>query len=98
MSRLAQWYYIIHNAVFERLKYLDGLAPLAFRLYLAAVFWEAGKQKIAGMKYTIEWFGNPEMGLGLPFPACSRTWPPTLRRSARCCYYWAWPLAGSRYP
>jgi putative oxidoreductase len=68
MDTLAQWYYRIHNALFSRLKYLDGLAPLAFRLFLFPVFWMAGKQKIAGMENTIEWFGNPEWGLGLPFP------------------------------
>jgi putative oxidoreductase len=68
MDTLAQWYYSIHNALFSRLKYLDGLAPLAFRLLLFPVFWMAGKQKIAGMENTIEWFGNPEWGLGLPFP------------------------------
>jgi putative oxidoreductase len=69
MDALAQWYYIIHNAVFSRLKYFDGLAPLALRLYLVPIFWVAGTQKIAGMERTIEWFGNPEGGLGLPFPA-----------------------------
>jgi putative oxidoreductase len=68
MNVLAQWYYIIHNAVFSRLKYLDGLAPLALRLYLVPVFWIAGTQKIAGMEGTIAWFGDPEGGLGLPFP------------------------------
>lgn len=69
MDALAQWYYIIHNAVFSRLKYLDGLAPLALRLFLVPVFWMAGTQKIAGMERTIEWFGNTESGLGLPFPS-----------------------------
>lgn len=68
MDTLAQKYYIIHNAIFSRLKYLDGLAPLALRLYLVPVFWMAGTQKIAGMENTIEWFGNPDWGLGLPFP------------------------------
>jgi len=47
---------------------LDGLAPLAIRLYLVPVFWMAGTQKISGIDSTIEWFGNPEWGLGLPFP------------------------------
>lgn len=69
MATLAQYYYIIHNAIFSRLKYLDGLPPLALRLYLVPVFWMAGTQKIAGMDNTIEWFGNPDWGLGLPFPA-----------------------------
>ena len=69
MDTLAQKYYIIHKAIFSRLKYLDGLAPLALRLFLVPVFWMAGTQKIAGMENTIEWFGNPDWGLGLPFPA-----------------------------
>ncbi len=68
MNALAGWYYSIHNAIFPRLQYLDGLAPLAIRLYLVPVFWMAGTQKIAGMENTIEWFGNAEWGLGLPFP------------------------------
>jgi putative oxidoreductase len=69
MDTLAQWYYTLHNAIFSRLKYLDGLAPLALRLFLVPVFWMAGTQKIAGMDNTIEWFGNPDWGLGLPFPS-----------------------------
>jgi uncharacterized membrane protein YphA (DoxX/SURF4 family) len=68
MNALAGWYYNIHNAIFPRLRYLDGLAPLALRLYLVPVFWMAGTQKIAGIDHTIEWFGNPDWGLGLPFP------------------------------
>jgi putative oxidoreductase len=69
MNALAGWYYSIHNAIFPRLQYLDGLAPLAMRLYLVPVFWMAGTQKIAGMQNTIEWFGNSDWGLGLPFPS-----------------------------
>lgn len=69
MGALTQLYYTIHTAIFSRLKYLDGLAPLALRLYLVPVFWMAGSQKIAGMDSTIEWFGNPDWGLGLPFPS-----------------------------
>jgi putative oxidoreductase len=65
MNALAQWYYGMHNAIFARLKCLDGLAPLALRLFLVPVFWMAGTQKIAGMNNTIEWFGGT---LGLPFP------------------------------
>ena len=68
MDAIAQWYYRVHNAIFLRLKYLDGLAPLALRLYLVPIFWMAGTQKIAGMDNTIEWFANPDWGLGLPYP------------------------------
>jgi putative oxidoreductase len=69
MQALVQEYYIIHNAIFSRLRYLDGLAPLALRLFLAPVLWLAGTQKIAGMEHTIEWFGNADWGLGLPYPS-----------------------------
>ena len=65
----AGWYYSIHNAIFPRLQHLEWLAPLAMRLYLVPVFWMAGTQKLVGIDNTIEWFGNAEWGLGLPFPA-----------------------------
>ena len=48
---------------------MDFLAPLALRLYLAPVFWMAGTSKLTNMDATIQWFGNPDWGLGLPFPA-----------------------------
>jgi len=47
---------------------LDFLAPLALRLYLAPVFWYAGSNKLAHFEDTTAWFGNPDWGLGLPFP------------------------------
>ena len=68
MQKLVELYYSIHNALFLRLKYIDGLAPLALRLYLVPVFWVAGTMKLGGMENTIAWFGNPDWGLGLPFP------------------------------
>jgi putative oxidoreductase len=69
VNTLVESYYRLHNLVFPRLQHLDGLAPLAIRLFLVPVFWMAGTRKIAGMEQTIEWFGNPDWGLGLPFPA-----------------------------
>ncbi|MFW2374280.1 MAG: DoxX family protein [Gammaproteobacteria bacterium] len=47
----------------------DFIAPLALRIYLAPILWMAGSNKIASMDSTIEWFGNPDWGLGLPLPA-----------------------------
>jgi uncharacterized membrane protein YphA (DoxX/SURF4 family) len=54
---------------------LDFLGPLALRLYLVPVFWVAGTNKLAGpgepgivSPNVIAWFGNPDWGLGLPFP------------------------------
>lgn len=61
----------------------DFLAPLLLRAYLAPIFWMAGSSKIklaaageeAGRlgwlqptEATVQWFGNPEWGLGLPCP------------------------------
>jgi len=48
---------------------IDFLGPLALRLYLVPVFWVAGTNKLGGMDNVIAWFGNPDWGLGLPFPA-----------------------------
>lgn len=45
------------------------IGPLLLRLYLVPIFWIAGTKKIASIDSTIEWFGNPDWGLGLPFPA-----------------------------
>lgn len=47
----------------------DFLGPLALRLYLVPVFWVAGTNKLGNMDDVIAWFGNPDWGLGLPFPA-----------------------------
>lgn len=47
---------------------LDFLGPLLLRLYLVPIFWMAGTHKLADMDATIAWFGNPDWGLGLPFP------------------------------
>ena len=47
---------------------LDFLGPLALRLYLAPIFWMAGTNKLNNIDSTIEWFGNADWGLGLPFP------------------------------
>jgi uncharacterized membrane protein YphA (DoxX/SURF4 family) len=69
MHKLAELYYSIHKAIFPRLQYADGLGPLAMRLYLVPIFWVAGTTKLSGIENTIAWFGNPDWGLGLPFPA-----------------------------
>lgn len=52
----------------EKLKQFDGIGPLALRLYLGPIFIFAGWKKISGIEDTIAWFGNPDWGLGLPFP------------------------------
>lgn len=47
---------------------IDFLGPLALRLYLVPIFWMAGTKKYEQFESTVEWFGNSEWGLGLPFP------------------------------
>ncbi|PCJ83231.1 MAG: hypothetical protein COA54_15740 [Thiotrichaceae bacterium] len=47
---------------------VDFLGPLALRLYLVPIFWMAGTKKLADIESTAAWFGNPDWGLGLPFP------------------------------
>lgn len=47
---------------------VDFVAPLLLRLYLIPIFWMAGTQKLGHFQDTVEWFGNPDWGLGLPFP------------------------------
>ena len=55
----------------------DFIAPLLLRLYLVPVFWMAGSVKLGNMASTIEWFGNPDWGLGLPLPFLM-AWAATL--------------------
>ena len=52
----------------DKINITDFVAPLLLRLYLVPVFWMAGTMKLGSMESTIEWFGNPDWGLGLPLP------------------------------
>ena len=61
MNRLRGW--------LDSTQIVDFLGPLGLRLYLVPVFWVAGTNKLGGMDNVIAWFGNPDWGLGLPFPA-----------------------------
>jgi len=63
-----QWLIKIQQVMIQTTTRLDFLATLPIRLYLAAVFCVAGTNKIAGFAGMVEWFGNSEWGLGLPFP------------------------------
>ncbi len=64
-------------ALLNTTRAVDFLGPLALRLYLAPVFWMAGTKKLADMQSIIDWFGNPDWGLGLPFPTFM-AWAATL--------------------
>lgn len=56
------------QSMLDSTKSVDFLGPLALRLYLVPVFWVAGMNKFNGFENTAAWFGNPDWGLGLPFP------------------------------
>ena len=56
------------QTLLDKTRAADFLAPLALRLYLAPVFWMAGMNKVNGFEGTVQWFGNPDWGLGLPLP------------------------------
>ncbi|WP_096733470.1 HvfX family Cu-binding RiPP maturation protein [Acinetobacter guillouiae] len=55
------------------IKHSDGIAALTLRLYLVPIFWMAGTNKLAHFQQTVEWFGNTDWGLGLPFPTLLAT-------------------------
>jgi uncharacterized membrane protein YphA (DoxX/SURF4 family) len=56
------------QALLDKTRAFDFLAPLALRLYLVPIFWMAGTSKFSAFEDTADWFGNPDWGLGLPFP------------------------------
>jgi len=56
------------RGLLDATKRIDFVAPLLLRLYLAPIFWMAGTKKFASFESTVAWFGNPDWGLGLPFP------------------------------
>lgn len=69
LQALIRWY--------NRTRVADFVAPSLLRVYLAPVFWMAGTMKLASFADTVEWFGNTEWGLGLPYPylmASVATW------------------------
>lgn len=81
MRQLVNRYHAVHAGLIGPLQKLDGLGPLALRLYLVPVFWVAGTNKLSGFDNVVEWFGNSDWGLGLPLPtlmAFLATWTEIL--------------------
>ncbi len=58
----------LYQRLLRLLQPIDGLPALALRLFLVPVFWTAGTNKLLNFSDTVDWFGNPDYGLGLPFP------------------------------
>ncbi|HVT33963.1 MAG TPA: DoxX family protein [Nevskiaceae bacterium] len=56
------------HSLLDRLRAADWLAPLAMRLYLVPIFWQAGINKFENFSDIVDWFGSMDMGLGLPLP------------------------------
>jgi len=54
---------IVHS-----IRYADGIPLLLIRLYLAPVMIQAGWNKASNFSNIVDWFGNDDYGLGLPFP------------------------------
>lgn len=50
------------------LRPLDGLGPLALRIFLGPIFLLAGLNKFGNIESVANWFGNPDWGLGLSAP------------------------------
>jgi uncharacterized membrane protein YphA (DoxX/SURF4 family) len=63
------------QTMLDKTRSADFLAPLLLRAYLVPVFWVAANNKWnpfdpdSSLDSIIQWFGNPDWGLGLPFPA-----------------------------
>jgi len=68
MQSIISFYNRFHDGLFHYLKHIDGFASLALRLYLVPIFWMAGLHKYQSFADTVDWFGNVDYGLGLPFP------------------------------
>lgn len=59
-----RWYQFFLNKV----QSFNGVPALLMRLYLAPVMLQAGWNKFNSFQDTVAWFGDPDWGLGLPFP------------------------------
>ena len=64
---LMNLYTSLHKLLDKSLAF-EGIAPLLLRLYLAPVMIQAGWNKYQGFDGIVDWFGNDDYGLGLPFP------------------------------
>ena len=60
-------YNCLHTLLNKSLMF-EGIAPLLLRLYLAPVMIQAGWNKYQSFEGIVDWFGNTDYGLGLPFP------------------------------
>ncbi len=64
---LLNLYNPLHKLLDKSLAF-EGIAPLLLRLYLAPVMIQGGWTKYQSFEGIVDWFGNADYGLGLPFP------------------------------
>lgn len=69
MQAIIRFTHQLHSQLGAICRPFDGLPALALRLYLVPIFWMAGMSKYNHFGDTVAWFGSPDYGLGLPFPA-----------------------------
>ncbi|WP_438863086.1 HvfX family Cu-binding RiPP maturation protein [Neptunicella sp.] len=67
MKKFIDLYQPLHRAL-NKTRLVEGVAPLLLRLYLAPILMQAGWNKFQYFDDTVEWFGNSDWGLGLPWP------------------------------
>lgn len=60
--------YSTYTQTIDKIRAIEGIGPLLLRLYLAPIFIKAGYNKLSSFEDTVAWMGNPDWGLGLPFP------------------------------
>ncbi len=58
----------LYSKFVDSLRHADGIPLLLLRLYLAPVMIQAGWNKASSFDSIVDWFGNEDYGLGLPFP------------------------------
>ena len=64
---LMNLYTPLHKLLDKSLAF-EGIAPFLLRLYFAPVMIQGGWTKYQGFEGIVDWFGNADYGLGLPFP------------------------------
>ena len=67
MMKISSFLNCLQNYL-DNIEIIDFVPLLLLRIYLAPIFWMAGREKWRYMTDTITWFGNADWGLGLPFP------------------------------
>lgn len=60
---------LFYQKLVTQLQQLDFIPLLLLRLYLTPVMMQAGWTKLQSFDSTLNWFSNPDWGLGLPAPA-----------------------------